>query len=48
MPFNNSVMGLPGFPARMLGLDEEKTDFQFRLLNLGPSSTATRKSTARS
>ena len=35
VPFNNSVMVLP-VPARMLGLDEEKTDFQFRLLNLGP------------
>jgi hypothetical protein len=34
VPFNNSVMVLP-VPARMLGLDEEKTDFQFRLLNLG-------------
>ncbi len=34
VPFNNSVMVLP-VPARMLGLNEEKTDFQFRLLNLG-------------
>jgi hypothetical protein len=34
VPFNNSVMVLP-VPARMLGLDEEKTDFDFRLLSLG-------------
>jgi len=34
VPFNNSTMVLP-VPARMLGLDEEKTDFRFRLLNLG-------------
>ena len=34
VPFNNSVMVLP-VPARMLGLDEEKTDFNFRLLSLG-------------
>ena len=34
VPFNNSVMVLP-VPARMLGLDEKNTDFQFRLLNLG-------------
>ncbi len=34
VPFNNSVMVLP-VPARMLGLNEQKTDFQFRLLNLG-------------
>ena len=34
VPFNNSVMVLP-VPARMLGLDEEKTDFEFRLLTLG-------------
>ena len=34
VPFNNSVMVLP-VPAGMLGLDEENTEFQFRLLNLG-------------
>ena len=34
VPFNNSVMVLP-VPARMLGLDEEKTDFDFRVLTLG-------------
>ena len=34
VPFNNSVMVLP-VPARMLGLDEDKTDFNFRLLTLG-------------
>ena len=34
VPFNNSVMVLP-IPARMLGLDEEKTDFDFRVLTLG-------------
>jgi subtilisin family serine protease len=34
VPFNNSVMVLP-VPARMLGLNEEKTDFDFRVLTLG-------------
>jgi len=34
VPFNNSVMVLP-VPARMLGLNEKKTDFNFRLLTLG-------------
>ena len=34
VPFNNSVMVLP-VPARMLGLNEEKTDFDFRVLALG-------------
>ncbi len=34
VPFNNSVMVLP-VSARMLGLDEDKTDFNFRLLTLG-------------
>ena len=34
VPFNNSVMVLP-VPAKMLGLSEEKTDFDFRILSLG-------------
>ncbi len=34
VPFNNSVMVLP-VPAGMLGLDEDKTDFDFRVLTLG-------------
>ena len=34
VPFNNSVMVLP-VSARMLGLDEDKSDFNFRLLTLG-------------
>ncbi len=34
VPFNNSVMVLP-VSARMLGLDENKTDFDFRVLTLG-------------
>ena len=34
VPFNNSVMVLP-VPAKMLGLTEDKTDFDFRMLSLG-------------
>ena len=34
VPFNNSVMVLP-VPAKMLGLNENKTDFDFRVLSLG-------------
>ena len=34
VPFNNRVMVLP-VPAKMLGLSESKTDFDFRVLSLG-------------
>ena len=34
VPFNNSVMVLP-VSAKMLGLNENKTDFNFRVLSLG-------------